>query len=216
MKRTIGLAVVLLAFVLCLLAASFLWLDFRLARSSTKVDANTGTYSIGIENGGELNPLDQLAIYVKGEGGFAAALRQETISKLEADPKFGTLTSLEKPLDQADRPILYVETRDRFIFWTPLFSRSRMTIYIAYATDGDISWRGKNDMVMGMQDSPAVRVESTLQVNDVTAGLVSRKAYQQFLGEQIAIKISQTLGGSFSNPPIPDSQGTWHETTHQK
>jgi hypothetical protein len=216
MKKTLGLVFIFLTLALCLLAASFLWLDFRLARSSTKVNAEAGTYSIGIEHGGKLDPLDQLAIYVKGEDGFAAALRQETISKLEADPEFWNVTSLEKPLDRSDQPILYVETQDRSIFWTPFFSRSSMTVYLAYATDGDISWRGKTDEIMHMQGSPAVRVESTYQVNDTTFGLVSRKAYQQFLAEQIAIKISQTLGGSFTNPPMSESQGTWSETTTQK
>jgi hypothetical protein len=216
MKKTIGLVFIVFTFALCLLTASFLWLDFRLARSSTKVNVQAGTFSIGIENGGKLDPLDQLAIYVKGEDGFTAAVRQETINKLDADPKFGNVTSLEKSLDQSDQPILYVETRDRSIFWTPFFSRSSMTVYLAYATDGDISWRGKNYTVMHMQVSPAVRVESTYQVNDTTLGLVSRKAYQHFLAGQIAIKISQTLGGSFTNPPMSESQGTWSETTTQK
>ena len=216
MKKTIGLVFIVCTFALCLLSASFLWLDFRLARSSTKVNAQASTYSIGIENGSKLDPLDQLAIYIKGEDGFAAALRQQTISKLDPNPEFGNITSLEKPLDQSDHPVLYVETQDRSIFWTPFFSRSRMTVYLAYATDGDISWRGKNDTVMHMQGSPAVRVESTYQVNDTTLGLVSRKAYQKFLAGQIAIKISQTLGGSFTNPPMSESQGIWNETTTQK
>jgi len=216
MKKTIGLVLIFLTLALCLLAASFLWLDFRLARSSTKVNAQAATYSIGIENGGKLDPLDQLAVYVKGEDEFAAALRQQMVSKLDADPEFGNITSLEKPLDQSNHPVLYVETQDRSIFWTPFFSRTSMTVYLAYATDGDISWRGKTDEIMHMQGSPAVRVESTYQVNDNTLGLVSRKAYQKFLAEQIAIKISQTLGGSFTNPPMSESQGTWNETTTQK
>jgi hypothetical protein len=213
-KKLTGLALILLA--LALLATVFLWPDFRIARSNTQINANSGTYSSGIENGDRLAPLDQLNVYVQGKDGFAAILRRELLNQLKADPQFGTITTLKAPLDRSSQPVLYVETRDRFTFWTPIFSQSRMTVYIAYATDGDISWSGGGDVVMHMPGAPTVRVESALQVNDITAGLTSLRGYYRFMSKQIAIKISQTLDGSFSNPPMPESQGIWHETTHQK
>ena len=78
--------------------------------------------------------------------------------------------------------------------WPPVHSRSALTVSMAYASDGDMSWRDEFTVRMGRQDGgPQVRVRGDISVADATNRLISEPAYRRHIAEQIAVMVGGTL-----------------------
>jgi hypothetical protein len=187
--------------LLALLALAFLFLDFHLARSNTQVESQVSTSRSNPPDSGGLPENQELQIYVEGPAIMSAALRRELAIRLETSRYFSQVTILDAPQDIAGRPNLAVSIEDPQVLWTPFFARAEFNMRVGFASDGDISWRHEESPVLQFHGEPAVVLSGDFQIMDTTLGVISRPAYLEYLGEQAALRISESLEREIPGPP---------------
>lgn len=188
--------VALVALLLIGLAAIAFWYaDFHAITSESRTESQVTTYrsSKSGVRAEQLLAEREVALYVGGADELADTLRAEMLSLLRASSAFGEVTSLDVPPERADQPVLVIEVQNEQGLWTPFFAQSGLAVRVAFASDGDVSWRHESGPVMLSGDESIVRVDGKLQVTDDTRGVVSRLAYQKHLGRQIAKEVSKAL-----------------------
>lgn len=122
---------------------------------------------------------------------------------MQGQANFGQVAVLGTPTPptRLDVPTLFVEVAGQGNLWTPVYAREGLEVSLAYASDGDVSWRNQTSVVMVMPNTqPTVRVSGKLQVEDSTRGLTSYPAYQRHLGRQAAAEIVKALRQALTNP----------------
>lgn len=192
MKRII-LIITALILLVGVCAASLLVMNFQIKQSQSNVDKQVATYTSQPENSSGLPTQMRLALYVQGSDPVADTLRETLKERLDQAPAFQQVELLNEPPEISGQPVLVVEFDQRNITWTPVKSVSQVVLQAAFASDGDVSWRHEKPVIMRNNGESVVRVEGEFNLRDDTLGLVSRPAYQKYLGEQLAISISEAL-----------------------
>ena len=181
--------ILLIAFLILIagMAAAFLFLDFRAAQSNTEAQFQVSTSSSGepvLEN-------PPLQLYVEGPSGLTEAFVSELESRM--GQFFENITLTEPSSPGTDRPVLVIDINTVRNLWTPVYATSVLAAKVAFASDGRVSWTDLGEVDTVFQTSGAVRISGEFTVSDVTRGIISRKAYQRYLGEQTAIRVSEAL-----------------------
>jgi len=192
MKR-ITLIIATLILLLAACATSLLVMNFQVKRSQSNVDKQITTYTSQPETSNGFPTQMRLALYVQGSDRVANQLRETLKEQLAAAPDIQQVELLTELSEFSDQPVLVVEFDQREIAWTPIRSVSKVAFQAAFASDGDVSWRHKKPVIMTNQGQSVIRVEGEFTFNDNTLGLVSRPAYQEYLGKQLASNISAAL-----------------------
>lgn len=194
MKRLIGFLGFLS--VIILLAAAFMWTDFHMATSQTKIESQVSTYSIQGQKSEKLPENLPIQIYVEGNDLFSRALIAQLNKQLEPLPHFSQVSVLSSPPQNSNQSILSISPDQSGRFWTPVYSNSQFTVHLVFASDGDISWQ--NDEVIRMPESAiqVVRVRAEFSVKDTSFGLISRIYYQKYLAERFAEQIAESLSST--------------------
>lgn len=195
MRMRLSSRAALLLIGLVVLAASLWLLDYRAASGELVAQAQTTTMEAGQPESGELQPIQQITVYVPGEGALAEALRIEIASGLKDRAGISTVNVVASPPGDDDRPAMVIEVQESEVLWTPVYSRAAMVVRATYASDGDLSWRGHNPVVMGNGKGRQVRADTSLEVKDATYGLTSRPGYEKYLGSQIAYNLAERALG---------------------
>jgi hypothetical protein len=192
MKRiTLLIATLILLVAGC--AASLLVMNFQVKQSQSNVDKQISTYTAEPQNSSGFPAQMRLAVYVQGSDRMAERLRKTLKGQLAAVPAFQQVDLISEAPEISDQPVLVVEFTQRNITWTPVKSVSKIDLQAAFASDGDVSWRHEKPVIMNNRGESVIRVEGEFTLNDNTLGLVSRPAYQEYLGEQLANNISAAL-----------------------
>lgn len=197
MKRSVAVIIGLL--VLSGVVASFWQLDFRAARSLTtsKHQLSTATSTQKPE---QIPTVDRLAIAVgqRGEQSLTPFLAEALLHRFRTDFSDGA-TRYQAETEQAGFPLLRIEIMVQDVKWTPVNARAQVTVSLVYGSDGDVSWR--NDPTLIIQSGePLVRARGEIQVTDRTQGVISRRAYQKHLAQQIAAEIYKAMQQPLLNP----------------
>ena len=201
MKKTIGIVAVVITTLI--LSAAFIWTDFHISTSQTKIESQVNTYGFTGQTSEKLPPELPLQIYVEGDDLFSRALRDQLSKRLEAIPRFNQVSILNEISILGAQPqnsnpsILVVNSSESGHRWTPIYGRSQFTVNLIFASDGDISWR--NDKVVRMNNAIAVqvvRISADFTVQDSTFGLISRIYYNRYLADQVATQIASSLSSS--------------------
>jgi hypothetical protein len=192
MKRVL-LILTALILLIGVCAASLLVMNFQAKQSQSNVDKQVATYTSQPENSSGFPTQMRLAIYVQGSDPVANTLRETLKERLSQAPAFQQVELLNEPPEISDQAVLVIEFDQRHIIWTPVKSVSQIALQAAFASDGDVSWRHEKPVIMRNDGESVVRVEGEFNFRDDTLGLVSRPAYQQYLGEQLASSISEAL-----------------------
>ena len=186
--------------LVALLAASFLLLDFQIAHSQNRINSNVSTYAASLQKGERLPPNRPLAVYVSGTGALASTFRQELVQRLQTSPEFSNVDLHSSPIETMDKPVLRVEIIQEAITWTPLYGKASPTFQVAFASDGDITWRNTGTVFMSNDMGPVVRLQGTFEQADSTFGLLSRPAYMRLLSESAAEQIVNSLSNALERP----------------
>jgi hypothetical protein len=194
MKRTIAILVSILAVVI--LTAAFIWTDFHMSTSQTKIESQVTTYGIKGQASGELPAHLPVQIYVEGDDLFSKVLRDQLRERLEATPRFNQVSILGMLPEKSNQPVLLIDPGEAVNLWTPIYGRSRFSINLIFASDGDISWRNEDAVRMNSSAVQVVRIRSDFTVNDSSIGLISRIYYQKYLAERVASQIAISLSSS--------------------
>ena len=194
MKRTIAILVSML--VVVILAAAFLWTDFHMSTSQTKIESQVTTYGMNGQGSNELPAHLPVQIYVTGDNLFSNALRDQLRIRLEATPRFNQVSIPNALPQNSEQPVLLIDPGEAGRLWTPVYGKSRFSINLIFASDGDISWRNEDVVRMNNIDGQVIRIRADFTVNDSSFGLISRIFYQKYLAERAASQIATSLFSS--------------------
>lgn len=194
MKKTIGILVSILAVMI--LSAAFIWTDFHMATSQTKIESQVTTYGLKGQASGELPAHLPVQIYVAGDDLFSKALRDQLNKHLQAIPRFNQVSLLSTLPEKSKQSVLMIDQGEAARLWTPVYGRSQFTVHFVFASDGDISWRNEDVVRMKSSNTQVVRIRADLTVNDSSFGLISRIYYQKYLAERVASQIATSLSSS--------------------
>ena len=201
MKKSIGILVLVIAILI--LSAAFIWTDFHISTSQTKIESQISTYGFKGQTSEKLPAELPLQIYVEGDDLFSRALRDQLSKRLKTIPQFNQTSILSEISILGDQPqnsnqsILVVNSSESGRLWTPIYGRSQFTVNLIFASDGDISWQ--NDKVVRMNNPigvQVVRISADFSVKDSSFGLVSRIYYNNYLAEQVAAQLVKSLSTS--------------------
>ena len=193
-KARIGAAGVVL---LVVLGAAFWFLDLRAASSETQAHSQWSTISLG--QGEPTSAANGVTLYLAVSGGMSEDLAAGLARSLQSSPGVGRIDQVASLPDQAHRPSLVVEVTGTEGVWTPVYARRTLAVHASYASNGDLSWRG-GPIVASNQDGPAILLDGRVELIDVTRGLVSRRAYERYLGEQVGGEVGKMLAQA--HPPV--------------
>jgi hypothetical protein len=195
-KLTIRSISIVLAAVLVLVGA-FLWLDFKVIASHTQTDNQLSTYSAGEELPDVMQGNPAIQFSVSGDSALDRALRSLLSQKLGQDPAFGQVAELEPSHEDAAHPSLLVELTEQKVWWTPLYAQTALTVKVAYASDGDFSFRTKSLVHFANTSGPGVKMEGEYHLSDTSWGLMSRPGYNHHLAQQLVTQIVDGLYGVY-------------------
>jgi len=201
MKKSIGVLALVMAILI--LPAAFIWTDFHVSISQTKIESQVSTYGFKGQTSEKLPAELPLQIYVENDDLFSRALRDQLNKRLKAIPRFNQVSILSEISVLGDHPqnsnqsVLIVNSSESGRLWTPIYGRSQFTVNLIFASDGDISWR--NDKVVRMNNAAevqVVRVSADFTVKDSSFGLISRIYYHKYIAEQVAAQLVKSLSTS--------------------
>lgn len=187
--------------VVAMLMGAFWWLDFRAATSESRAGREISAFRSGPPSAGQtgrpssgtgVRPKLDLVICVFGQGDLGA-LREALLRQLHDSPIIGDIEVVAALPERSDGPVLGVEVGSERVLWTPIYATARLEVAVVYSSNGDLSWHGQRPVIMTGDGRPIVWMDGSLEVEDATRGVTSRRAYQKHLGEQVAREVSKTL-----------------------
>ncbi|MBN1484634.1 MAG: hypothetical protein JXA37_07920 [Chloroflexia bacterium] len=175
-----------------LLVVAFWWLDFRLARSTTRSELHLSAYRSGDALPAEMVAGSPLDYAVVDSGPLARTLRGELLDELEVDPAFSRVSSVP-PVDYSPHPFAWIEAELLQEIWTPFYAAARVSVTLAYASNGDLAWRDDPVVRFESSEGPIVRIRATFVFENSAWGLLSVDGYRTLLAEQMAGETHQLL-----------------------
>lgn len=186
---------IIIGVVLFLLAS--LTVDFRFARSETTSEHQQSTYASGETLPENMTGQETLAYSVEGDDAIARALVLALEERLEGLPSVGD-AGWQDGLPGGDSLVLVVEVESSSIRWTPFYSRATVQAEMAFASDGDLSFRGTTPVVFDSREGPVVKADGEYSVRDRSWGWLSLPGYHRHLAEQLAEEIARGLSDVFA------------------
>ncbi len=191
-KRLIVIIVITVAIVA--LVASFGSVSFRAAYSRTGRNSTMVTSTVGARPDQVTNPAGITGLHVAGEELFRRSLQAELIHRLQPLPGFGQIQPISDPVDQAEFPYLFVEISRKGVIWTPVYGQAEFEIKIAYASNGDVSFRHNDPPAFHNEDqASSIKHSGQYQFTDVSWGVMSLPGYYDYLSDQVATAILANL-----------------------
>jgi len=189
----------LITVAIIIFVPAFLFLDLRAATSRTNVDSQVNSHSIGEP---KIELASGLHIYVEGKDDFASRLRAVLTEKFRED-KIKTLNS-ESLEAKYDGQVLAVAILNRSVSYNPFYPSASLGVLFTYSSSGNTTYfntlkSGKSTVANLSTDKSGegeLLIEGRLNLTDNTNGIISLKAYQKHLAEEIASNIIQKLASA--------------------
>lgn len=183
--RRKSMLVVLVSVIIISLA--FLFLDFSAANSETRADSQVSIASSGKP---ETDLTGELYIFVEKDDGLTEVLKSRLTEELRGQGiKIFEVKSLgEKYDDKA----LAVATLKREISYNPFFPSADLEVLFFYSSNGNTSYFGaikRGEVPPFIIEHKELFIEGHLKLTDVTRGIISLRAYQNHLADEIAKNI---------------------------
>ena len=200
-KRTtiLILALVLVLALVVIVSAAFLFLDFNfnVSTAETTGDIQTASYVKGEAGINLTNGFYVFIVSADGEDGLVKELNKTLILMLNEHGAecIGTgIVQDEELNDRYDAQVIIVDLSDRKVSYTPFYSSANLTAFSFYSSNGNVSWRSKEDSVtFVMEESNGLWMRSKISRVDRTRGIISLKAYNGHLADEIAKAVINEL-----------------------
>lgn len=187
-KRT---ALLILALVLVAVVIAFVCLDFNESRSETTGDIKTASL---VRGQAAINLTDGFYVFIvsaDGDDGIVNELNKTLIpmlNELGAECVGAEILQDDELMDRYDAQVLVVDLSERDVSYMPFYATANLTAFSFYSSNGNISWRTKEDpVVMIMAESEeGLWMRSKINKIDSTRGIISLKAYEKHLADEIA------------------------------
>ena len=187
-KRT---ALLILALVLVAVVIAFVCLEYNESRSETTGDIKTASF---VRGQAAINLTDGFYVFIvsaDGDDGIVKELNKTLISMLNelgAECVGAEILQDDELTDRYDAQVLVVDLSERDVSYMPFYATANLTAFSFYSSNGNISWRTKEDpVVMIMAESEeGLWMRSKINKIDSTRGIISLKAYEKHLADEIA------------------------------
>ena len=187
-KRT---ALLILALVLVSVVIAFVCLEYNESRSETTGDIKTASL---VRGQAAINLTDGFYVFIvsaNGDDGIVNELNKTLISMLNelgAECVGAEILQDDELTDRYDAQVLVVDLSERDVSYMPFYATANLTAFSFYSSNGNISWRTKEDpVVMIMAESEeGLWMRSKINKIDSTRGIISLKAYEKHLADEIA------------------------------
>lgn len=185
----------IIVFVLLVVVAAFLFLDFRISRMELATNSQASRFTISVDEGHSLPQGVHLDLYVEAPERLDQMLAEQLIATLDANPYVGAVTLRDDPPEAASGSVLVVRVKEPGgLGWTPFYTKIDADVEVAYASDGDVAWIGVSPVIMDTDTGqPVARVEATLALDGSGFGLISRPGYMHYLADELARQINELL-----------------------
>ncbi len=186
------IVVALIALVVCALAVIFL--DIRIMKSQLASDSTTASSKSGDSTAKwEFSPIST-GLYVVPGGSLTRHLETEILQAAKNQGGIGRVDVLTTTTEQASFPLLVIEVKKQDIFWTPIYARASLDVEVAYATNGDVTFRhGEVVRFSSSGEIPTFRYKDSYAIADVSWGIISSAGYQNYLASQVAQKVMDSF-----------------------
>ena len=182
--------------VVALIAASFFLMSFHATSSQTTQNSQVAsTRGAGIESQNRLLPQAVTNVVVAGDSRLDTALKADLVNLLPGGTGLNEVTFVDPANIPANAPLLYIQVKEQNIRWTPVYSTAALQVVVAYAENGDVSF--KDDEPTHFQ-SGTLQFKGTYQLNDASTGLMSLPGYQDFLAQNLAQTIVKSVQEQFT------------------
>nr|CBH38211.1 conserved hypothetical secreted protein [uncultured archaeon] len=187
-KRT---ALLILALVLVSVVIAFVCLEYNESRSETTGDIKTASF---VRGQAAINLTDGFYVFIvtaDGDDGIVKVLNKTLISMLNelgAECVGAEILQDDELTDRYDAQVLVVDLSERDVSYMPFYATANLTAFSFYSSNGNISWRTKEDpVVLIMAESEeGLWMRSKINKIDSTRGIISLKAYEKHLADEIA------------------------------
>lgn len=177
-----------------LISAAFLLLNFKAAVSSTQIIQRINITKLDGHYPDRLGPTDKISLVLVGEGPLARAL-QKALAK-NWDARIGRFEPVQELKPKYSSPALVIYVSSANPNWTPFFALNLFSIQAGYATNGDMTFLeglDKTKPYIRNSDPSVVDLYTEYEINDRSFGLISRPGYDQYLADDLAKEIVNTL-----------------------
>ena len=203
MKKT-GIGIALL--VIGLVAASFFLLNYRYSSSQTTQNSAVASSRSGnSEEQNKLFPPAVTNVVVVGSSRLDASLKANLSDWLPGVAGLGEVHFVKPDSIPAESALLYVQIKEQNVRWTPVYSSAAVQVEVAYAENGDVSFKDTNPVYFQSGTKPGtLQFKGTYQLDDISWGLISLPGYQYYLTQSatatITKSVSDQLKDGFVNP----------------
>ncbi len=191
-NRRLFLAVIILTIIF----SSFYILDFKAAKSETKANSMVSSYSTGNP---QIDFPGRICLHIEGNDYFSKSLRKNLDTELEKAGMEVSITDEVKNKYNSQALLINISKRDGV--YTPVYAFSNLNIFFFYtSTGGDVKYfdQFKEGSVTVTFVNSSSRegeklISGNVELKDSTKGLISQKAYIDYVTAQAAKEITTRL-----------------------
>ena len=170
---------------------AFVCLEYNESRSETTGDIKTASFVRGQAAINLTGGFYLFIVTADGDDGILKELNKTLISMLNelgAECVGAGIFQDDELTDRYDAQVLVVDLSERDVSYMPFYATANLTAFSFYSSNGNISWRTKEDpVVMIMAESEeGLWMRSKINKIDSTRGIISLTAYEKHLADEIA------------------------------
>ncbi|KAF5419799.1 MAG: hypothetical protein C5S44_10070 [Candidatus Methanocomedens sp.] len=201
-KSISRLALILLLFSIVVVSlVSIMFLDFRAVTSETKIDSQVITdrftitpsdtkidSQVGIaSNKAEIDLTGELYFFVEEDDGLSEVLKSRLEETLHENGI--QIYEIEKLENKYDGKVLMVAILKQDVSYNPFFPSANLNVLFSYSSNGNTSYfeaQKRGDSPVFIIEHSELFIEGQQQLTDNTRGIISLRAYQNHLADEVA------------------------------
>ena len=201
-KSISRLAMILLLFSIVIVSlVSIMFLDFRAVTSETKIDSQVITdrftvtpsdtkidSQVGIaSNKAEIDLTGELYLFVEKDDGLSEVLKSRLEETLQENAV--EIHEIEKLEKKYDGKVLMVALLKQDVSYNPFFTSANLNVLFSYSSNGNTSYfeaLKRGDSPVYIMEHKGLFIEGQQQLTDDSRGIISLRAYQNHLADEVA------------------------------
>lgn len=176
----------------------FTLLNFRFAVGKIQSNNLIITSELGENKPVSMQRNNKISMVLVGEGPLARPLQKALKEKIDKTG-IGEIELVQELEPAYQTPVLVVKLSRPSLIWTPFYSMGKFSIHAGYSSNGDSTFMEEVEKTHTSISTPdSVIMYAEYEVNDSSAGLISRPGYHYFLADYLAQEIVAGLEDLYS------------------
>lgn len=184
-KSISRLALILLLFSIVVVSlVSIMFLDFRAATSETNIASDV---TIASSKTAEIDLTGELYFFVEEDDGLSEVLKSRLEETLHENGI--QIHEIEKLENKYDGKVLMVAILKQDVSYNPFFPSANLNVLFSYSSNGNTSYfeaQKRGDSPVFIIEHSELFIEGQQQLTDNTRGIISLRAYQNHLADEVA------------------------------